>query len=132
MGRFFSSDAEALVNQAPPPGVPPELVEFAHAIAKSANVAAVFGAPIYQGDRTFIPIAQARLGLGSGDSLLGKAAGGGMTVKPMGYIVIDKAGARFRRSPQPSSMSLVFGLGVFVGMALAIRLMGRRRAPAAA
>jgi uncharacterized spore protein YtfJ len=121
MGRLIDSEAEA-----PPKDVPPQLVELAETISKSANATAVFGSPIYQGDRTFIPVAQARFGLGGGDSFVAKGVGGGMTAKPLGFIIIDKMGARFHRTPQPSLT--LFALGVIVGFAMAIKLMRLPRA----
>ena len=43
-----------------------------------------------------------------------------MTAKPLGFIVIDKDGVRFERTPQPSLLPLA--LGVLIGLALAMRL----------
>ena len=108
MGRFIDSEAEA-----PPKKVPPQLVELGETMSKSANATAVFGSPIHQGDRTFIPVAEARFGLGGGDSLIAKGVGGGMTAKPLGFIIIDKTGARFHRTPRSSLAPLA--LGVLVG-----------------
>jgi hypothetical protein len=71
-------------------------------------------------------VAQARFGLGVGDGLIAKGVGGGMATKPLGYIVIDQAGVRFRRTPQPSLALLA--LGVVPGLSLAIRLMRPPRA----
>lgn len=116
-----SMDFSAEVDKAKAPA---ELVELAHAIARAANASAVFGAPVREGERTLIPIAQAAFRLGGADSFLGKGAGGGMTIKPLGYIVMDRSGARLRRGPQ-RSLALVFGLGLLAGMAFAIRLMPR-------
>ena len=80
----------------------------------------MFGSPIVDGDRTVIPVAQARFGLGVGDGLIAKGLGGGMTAKPLGFIVIDRNGVRFQRTPQPSLAPLA--LGVVIGLALAMRL----------
>jgi hypothetical protein len=49
-----------------------------------------------------------------------------MTAKPLGFIIIDKMGVRFYRTPQPSLAQ--FALGVAVGFAIAIRLMRPPRA----
>ena len=43
-----------------------------------------------------------------------------MTAKPLGFIVIDRNGVRFQRTPQPSLAPLA--LGVLLGLALAMRL----------
>ena len=123
MGRLMDSQAEAS-----PRNASPELAELAETIGRKANATAVFGSPIVDGERTVIPVAQARFGLGAGDGLIAKGVGGGMTAKPLGYIVIDKSGVRFQRTPQSSLAPLA--LGVVLGLALAIRLMRPPRARA--
>ena len=92
MGRLTDADAEALQKD-----IPPQLAELAETIGKKANATAVFGSPIVDGDRTVIPVAQARFALGGGDGLIAKGVGGGMTAKPLGYIVIDRNGVRFQK-----------------------------------
>jgi len=115
MGRLTDADAEALQKD-----IPPQLAELAETIGKKANAAAVFGSPIVDGDRTVIPVAQARFALGSGDGLIAKGVGGGMTAKPLGFIVIDRNGVRFQKTPQSSMTALA--VGVVLGLALAMRL----------
>ena len=80
----------------------------------------MFGAAIVDGDRTVIPVAEARFGLGAGDGLIARGVGGGMTAKPLGFIVIDRNGVRFQRTPRRSLAPLA--LGVVIGLALAMRL----------
>src|SRR4029077_18737088 len=92
----------------------------AETIGKKANASAVFGSPIVDGDRTVIPVASARFALGGGDGLIAKGVGGGMTAKPLGFIVIDRNGVRFQKTPQPSMTALA--VGVVLGLALAMRL----------
>jgi uncharacterized spore protein YtfJ len=115
MGRLTDAEAEALQRD-----LSPTLVELAETIGKKANATAVFGSPIVDGDRTVIPVASARFGLGGGDGLIVKGVGGGMTAKPLGFIVIDRNGVRFQRAPQPSMTALA--VGVVLGLALAMRL----------
>jgi uncharacterized spore protein YtfJ len=115
MGRLMDADAEALQED-----IAPQLAELAETIGKKANATAVFGSPIVDGDRTVIPVAQARFALGGGDALIAKGVGGGMTAKPLGFIVIDRNGVRFQRTPQPSMTALA--VGVVLGLALAMRL----------
>lgn len=117
MGRL--SDAE---TEAPQTTISPELSELAQIIGKQANANAVFGAPIVDGDRTVVPVAQARFAVGVGDGLVVKGLGGAMTAKPLGFIVIDRNGARFERVRQPWLLPLA--LGVLMGLALAMRLKG--------
>jgi hypothetical protein len=115
VGRLMDAEAEALQKD-----IPPQLAELAETIGKKANATAVFGSPIVDGDRTVIPVAQARFGLGVGDGLIAKGLGGGMTAKPLGFIVIDRHGVRFQRTPQPSLAPLA--IGIVIGLALAMRL----------
>ena len=115
MGRLMDAEAEALQKD-----IPPQLAELAETIGKKANATAVFGSPIVDGDRTVIPVAQARFALGGGDALIAKGVGGGMMAKPLGFIVIDRNGVRFQRMPQPSLTALA--VGVVLGLALAMRL----------
>jgi Sporulation protein YtfJ (Spore_YtfJ) len=115
MGRLTDIEAEALQKE-----VPPQLAELAEAIGRQANATAVFGSPIVDGERTVIPVASARFGLGGGDGLIAKGVGGGMTAKPLGFIVIDRHGVRFQRTPQPTLAPLA--IGVVIGLALAMRL----------
>ena len=97
MGRLMDAGPEA-----PQKTISPDLTELAQIIGKQANANAVFGAPIVDGERTVIPVAQARFAVGVGDGLIAKGLGGAMTAKPLGFIVIDKDGVRFERMPQPS------------------------------
>jgi hypothetical protein len=115
MGRLTDIEAEALQKD-----IPPQLAELAEAIGKKANATAVFGSPIVDGERTVIPVASARFGLGGGDGLIAKGVGGGMMAKPLGFIVIDRHGVRFPRTPQPTLAPLA--IGVVLGLALAMRL----------
>ncbi len=115
MGRLTDAEAEALQKD-----IPPQLAELAETIGKKANATAVFGSPIVDGDRTVIPVAQARFALGGGDGLIVKGVGGGMTAKPLGFIVIDRNGVRFQKTPQHSMTALA--VGVVLGLALAMRL----------
>ena len=121
MGQLMDAEAEALQKD-----IPPQLAELAETIGKKANATAVFGSPIVDGDRTVIPVASARFGLGGGDGLIAKGVGGGMTAKPLGFIVIDRSGVRFQKTPQPSLAPLA--IGVVIGLALAMRLTRPPRA----
>ena len=114
MGRLMDADAEALQKDVP------QLAGLAEAIGKQANAAAVFGSPIVDGERTVIPVAESRLGVGVGDGLIVKGLGGATTARPLGFIVIDRNGVRFQRTPQRTLAPLA--LGVVIGLALAMRL----------
>jgi hypothetical protein len=43
-----------------------------------------------------------------------------MIAKPLGFIVIDRNGVRFQKTPQPTLTALA--IGVVLGLALAMRL----------
>src|SRR3984957_95362 len=115
MGRLTDIEAEALQKD-----IPPQLAELAEAIGRQANATAVFGSPIVDGERTVIPVASARFGLGGGDRLIANGGGGGMRAKPLGFSVIDSNGVRFQCLPQPTLAPLA--IGVVIGLALAMRL----------
>jgi uncharacterized spore protein YtfJ len=115
MARLIDDEAEALQKD-----MAPRLAELAETIGRQANATAVFGSPVVDGERTVIPVAEAKFGLGAGDGLIAKGVGGGMTAKPLGFIVIDRNGVRFQRTPQRSLAPLA--LGVVIGLALAMRL----------
>jgi uncharacterized spore protein YtfJ len=115
MARLADADAEALQKD-----ISPTLAELAETIGKKANATAVFGTAIVDGDTTIIPVASARFGLGSGDGFIAKGVGGGMTAKPLGFIVIDQNGVRFQKRPSRSMTALA--VGIVIGLALAMRL----------
>ena len=123
MGRLTDSNAENSAKE-----LSPSLVELAETIGKNANATAVFGSPVVHGETIFIPVAQARFGLGGGDSLIAKGLGGGMTAKPLGFITIDRTSVRFHRTPH--SWLAPLALGVVAGFAIAMRLMRPPRARA--
>ena len=85
MGRLTDADVEALEKD-----ISPTLAELAETIGKKANATAVFGSPIVDSGTTVIPVASARFGLAGGDGLIAKGLGGGMTARPLGFIVIDR------------------------------------------
>lgn len=115
MSRLTDAEAQAMQKD-----ISPGLTELAEAIGRRANATAVFGSPVVDDDRTVIPVAEAKFGLGAGDGLIAKGVGGGMTAKPLGFIVIDGNGVRFQRTPQRSLAPLA--IGVVIGLALAMRL----------
>jgi hypothetical protein len=54
----------------------PQLTELAETISRQANATAIFGSPGIDGDRTVVPVAEARFALGVGDGLIAKGLGG--------------------------------------------------------
>ena len=83
------------------------LTRLAEAIGSRANAATVFGEPIVRDHTTVVPIASARWGFGGGEQQAeqspnarrGFGGGGGMVVRPVGYLVIRDR--RCKISPDP-------------------------------
>jgi uncharacterized spore protein YtfJ len=110
----------------------------------SARSSAVFGEPVAAEGSTVVPVARvtALTMMGGGSSRLFTAGGDGaggagfLRVRPAGFLLIDREGARYRPVRQPASL-LVIPLAV-VTAAAATRIVGvslrearRRRALAA-
>ena len=74
------------------------LQALAREIRTAVGADTVFGTPIRHDGVTVVPVAKAGFGLGGGyrkTRQRGGASGGG-AVRPVGFIVIDGVGARFR------------------------------------
>ena len=69
MARLTDDEAEAAQKD-----MSARLAELAEAIGRQANAAAVFGSPVVDGDRTVIPVAEAKFGLGAGDGLIARGS----------------------------------------------------------
>ena len=83
-----------------------------------ANVQAVFGEPIQQGEVTVVPVARVRWGVGLGSGNGGEAGpgsgsggGGGAAAEPVGYLEIRTSGAVFQpiRPSNPSPILVSTG-----------------------
>ena len=121
MGRLMDVEAEALQKD-----IPPQLAELAETIGKKANATAVFGSPIVDGDRTVIPVAQARFGLGGWRRSHRQGLGRRHDGQAAGLHRDRPDGVRFQRTPQPSLAPLA--IGIVIGLALAMRLTRPPRA----
>lgn len=82
--------------------VPAMLEKLAERLGASMGASAVFGAPVQEGGRTVIPVAQAMIGTGAGgggpaegEEGSGMGAGGGAMTRPLGYIEVSSSGAAF-------------------------------------
>src|SRR5580698_5906605 len=69
--------------------------------AANANAKTVYGEPVHAGNRTIIPVARVGYLLGAtsggrnGETVGGGSGGGGVLARPVGYIEITDAGARY-------------------------------------
>ena len=79
------------------------LERLAELVGAKANVSAVFGEPIRQGDLTVVPVARVRWGVGGGSGKSdaapdgpssGSGGGGGAVADPVGYLEIAGADNR--------------------------------------
>ena len=96
-----------------------DLRQLAQKLAGSMSSDAVFGEPVHHGDITLVPIAKAAWGLGGGGHADRGGGGGGMAIKPIGFIVIDAAGARYEPLEQARLPGLLLLGGVVAGAVLA-------------
>ena len=86
MGRLMNAEAESFAEK----DIPPQLAELAETIGKKANATAVFGSPIVDGVQLSSRSHRRTSAPGGGDGFIAKGVGGGMTAKPLGFIVINK------------------------------------------
>jgi hypothetical protein len=109
------------------------LERLAELVGARGNVSAVFGEPIRQGDRTVVPVARVRWGIGGGSGRTdeapagpssGTGGGGGVAADPVGYLVVTPEETTFHpiRAPYPSPAFLLAA-----GIAAAFVLRGLAR-----
>jgi uncharacterized spore protein YtfJ len=107
----------------------------------SASVKSVFGDPITVGDKTVVPVAKIRYGLGAGgggisrdtssgsDTPGGKSAGGGgggIMATPKGVLEISPAGTRFIAFVDRKRLSIAVAGGFLFGMMFGWRRSRRK------
>jgi uncharacterized spore protein YtfJ len=107
----------------------------------SASVKNVFGDPITVGDKTVIPVARIRYGLGAGgggvsrdglsgpDTPSGKSGGGGgggVIASPKGVLEITPAGTRFIAFADRKRLSVAVIGGFLLGVVFAWRRSRRQ------
>ena len=97
-------------------------------LAATASSHKVYCEPIHTHDRTIVPIAKVRYGVGAtsggrdGDNVGGGSGGGGVSAAPVGYIEITAEGARCTPIATPRQILI----GVLAGLGLGY-LLGRSR-----
>lgn len=106
------------------------LEELARLLGANVQASVVFADPIQRDGITVVPVARAAWGVGRGGSRDGRTPGpnmgGGVTIRPIGYLEIRNERVSFQsitgRGAGPwlaAAVGLAFGLGM---------LLGRRRA----
>lgn len=97
-------------------------------LAATASSHKVYGEPIHTHDRTIVPVAKVRYGVGAtsggrdGDNVGGGSGGGGVSAAPVGYIEITADGTRYIPVTTPRQILMA----ALAGMALGF-LLGRLR-----
>jgi uncharacterized spore protein YtfJ len=107
----------------------------------SASAKSVFGDPITVGDKTVIPVARIRYGMGAGgggtsgdgssvpETLSGKSGGGGgggIMATPKGVLEITPTGTRFIAFADRKRLAIAIAGGFLLGMAFGWRRSSRR------
>ncbi len=107
----------------------------------SASVKNVFGEPITVGDKTVVPVARIRYGLGAGGGGISRdfssgsdtpsvessgGGGGGVRATPAGVLEITPAETRFIVFPDRKQLSIALLGGFLIGMILGWRRSRRR------
>jgi hypothetical protein len=131
-------DATETARRAATGGPADRLLErLADLVGARADIRAVFGEPIRQGDLVVIPVARVRWGFGGGGgraddtptgTASGSGGGGGVAADPIGYLEISGEEAVFRpiSSPYPSpGFLLAAGLTAAIVIRALARLLRR-------
>ena len=94
----------------------------------AARADAVYGEPVTADGVTVIPVARAEWGFGGGTGPAdeGGGAGGGIRVRPVGFIEMRDGHARFRPIVDPARMVFIAALAGVTG-ALLLRVAQRRQ-----
>jgi uncharacterized spore protein YtfJ len=115
------------VPEEPQPAHPsaPTPERLAELLQSHASAATIFGAPVEQDGVIVVPAARAMYGFGGGSGHQGAegGAGGGLMIRPDGYIEIRGGRARYRRiGPSVSGLLVPTLMAAFVYLALRRRL----------
>ena len=94
-----------------------------------------YGEPVVAGDRAVIPVARLSTaggyGFGSGNDPEGEGSGGGgggwLEAKPVGFIEVGPAGARYEKIPDPERVARNLKAGAAAASAVVAAVLGARR-----
>lgn len=111
-----------------------ELLDRLGALKDAAKVDRVFGEPLQVGEKTIIPVAEVRTGMGFGfgtnqeageaeESNEGGGGGGGLDVRPAGVVEVTPEATTFIPTPRSAPPAVL----VLVGFGLGLLWAGRRR-----
>src|ERR1700691_5943981 len=97
------------------------LLNLGDNLAARANAKSVYAEPIHSGSRTIIPVAKVGYLLGAtsggrnGETVGGGSGGGGVGARPVGYIEITDAGARYVELSAIKKIIAAVALGFVAG-----------------
>jgi uncharacterized spore protein YtfJ len=107
-------------------------------VGGGANARTVYGEPVTAGDRTIIPVARVRFGMGAGgggldrqnpDGTMADRGGGGggcgVNAAPVGIVEITAAGTRLIRFSRAREVTAALAFGLIAG--IMIGRAGRRK-----
>jgi uncharacterized spore protein YtfJ len=104
------------------------VLSLSEKLAATASSHKVYGEPIHAHDRTIVPVAKVRYGVGAtsggrdGDTVGGGSGGGGVSAAPAGYIEITAEGTRYTPIATPHQILIAALAGLTFGY-----LLGRSR-----
>jgi uncharacterized spore protein YtfJ len=86
-------------------------------LGSRAGVQLVFAEPVVRDGATIIPVARVRYGFGGGggqkSEQRGAGGGGGLVADPLGFVVADGTGTRFRPIRDPARIAAGIAAVVF-------------------
>lgn len=95
---------------------------LAQKLGKTANAATIYGEPVERDGVTVIPAAKAMYGFGGGADMKageeGSGGGGGVAIKPVGYIEIKDGNTKFKSIPDPERVIKIIGVAGVVAFML--------------
>jgi uncharacterized spore protein YtfJ len=105
---------------------------LAQKLGIAANAATIYGEPVERDGVTVIPAAKAMYGFGGGAGKKageeGTGGGGGVAIKPVGYIEIKDGNTKFKAIPDPErvvKIIAVSGVMAFLLMKSVTKLINR-------
>lgn len=93
---------------------------LAQKLGKTANAATIYGEPVERDGVTVIPAAKAMYGFGGGADMKAgeEGSGGGVAIKPVGYIEIKDGNTKFKSIPDPERVIKIIGVAGVVAFML--------------
>jgi uncharacterized spore protein YtfJ len=103
-----------------------EIQELLHALVNQVGAKTVYADPISTDGKTIVPVAKVRCGFGGGSGKKegqqqGGGGGGGFVARPVGFIEISSAGARWVPIVDWQATAIAVGFGISLGLLLSRR-----------